>query len=122
MYDEHEQLDNELARLAEALRGGDQMAACIYLAEFATKLDRRIRQEERALALAYERHELTAAKPLATVRSEHASLRCMVNSIALALDGAEDRRGLELVGKLRSVLVLHLAKEDRLQPVLHHHA
>jgi hypothetical protein len=47
MYDTQDQLDQELARLARSLRDGDHTMACFRLAEFALKLDRCIRQEER---------------------------------------------------------------------------
>lgn len=114
MYDEHEQLDGELAGLAASLRGGDHMMACLQLAEFALKLDRCIRREERALSLEKDELERTTPNALAKIHSEHASLRRLVALIANALDRADDRRGLEVVGKLRSVLLLHLAKEESL--------
>ena len=107
MYDEHEQFGEELAHLAQSLRSREHMLACLQLAEFALKLDRCIRREERALAL--------GQAPLAKVRIEHESLRRLVGLIASALDRADDHRGLELVGKLRSVLLLHLAKEEALR-------
>lgn len=118
MYDEHEQLDQELARLAESLRGGEHMMACLQLAEFALELDHLMRREERALAFAYERLVPSAPNPLAKVRVEHASLRRLVSLIASALDRADDRHSLELIGKLRSVLLLHVAKEETLGPLL----
>lgn len=118
MYDEHEPLDLELARLAQSLRCGEHMIACLQLAEFALKLDRCIRREERALSLAYDRLPPATPSPLAKVRSEHASLRRLVGLIASALDRADDRRGLEVIGKLRSVLLLHQAKEEALYPIL----
>lgn len=117
MYDEHDQLDQELARLAESLRSGEHMMACLHLAEFAVMLDHCIHREERELALASERLLRRPELPLAKVQREHASLRRLISAIASALDGADDGRGLELVGKLRSVLLLHVAKEERLQPM-----
>ena len=114
MYDEHEQLDEDLARLAQSLRRGDLMMACIELAEFALKLDRIIWFEERLLASAH-----LMPNPLAMVRREHASLRRLIGLVASALDRADERRGLEVIGKLRSVLMVHVAKEETLQPLLH---
>jgi hypothetical protein len=126
MYDEHEQLDLKLARLAQSLRSGEHMSACLQLAEFALKLDRCIRREERALSLAYDQLHPTTPRPLtsalAKVRGEHASLRRLVGLIASALDRADDRRGLEVIGKLRSVLLIHQAKEEALYPILQGHA
>ena len=114
MHDDHEQLDRELARLAQSLWGGDHMLACLQLAEFALKLDHYIRREERALTFAYQLLEASSPRAMATVRREHLSLRKLVASIANALDRADDRRGVEIVSKLRSVLLLHVTKEELL--------
>ena len=110
MHDDHEHLDQELVRLERSLRCGDHMMACLQLAEFALKLDHYIRREERVLAAQSEgvpdSHEW-----LAKIHREHASLRRFVALIASALDRADDRRGVEVTGVLRSVLLLHVAKE-----------
>ena len=112
MHDEHDLFDDYLARLARTLREGEHMLACLLLAEFALELDRRIRYEERALAFTYGNVE--PRNPLATVRREHTSMRLLVSSIACALDRADDRRALDVVGTLRSVLLLHAVKEEPL--------
>jgi hypothetical protein len=122
MYDESDQLDEDLAHLAQSLRSNDMMLACIQLAEFALKLDRIMHSEERALSLAYEQMNPTSRSPLAMVKNEHASLRRLISLIASALDRADGRRGLEVIGKLRSVLMVHVAKEETLQPLMQHHA
>ena len=116
MYDEHETPDDQLIRLGQSLRRGEHMLACLQLAEFALKLDHCIHLEERTLSLTFERRPMP--NPLTKVRREHASLRRLISSIAAALDRADDRRGLELVGKLRSVLIVHLVKEETLYPML----
>jgi hypothetical protein len=121
MHDDHDLLDEELVHLAKTLRGGDLMMACLQLAEFALKLDRIMHREERALAV-MQRFQPAMSTPLGKVQREHASLRRIVASIAGALDRADIRRGLELIGKLRSVLMVHLAKEETLQPLLEAHA
>lgn len=112
MHEDHEQLDQELARLAQSLTSGDLMVACLQLAEFAVKLDRYIRREERAMSLPDRLAE--GPKAYSAVQREHTSLRQLVSSIASALDRADDRRGLEMVSKLRSVLLLHVTKEELL--------
>lgn len=115
MEDDAGPWDAELARLAGALREGQHMLACMRLAQFALELEHRIRREERALAtVSY------APLALAKVRGEHAALRRLVAMIASALDRGDDRRALDGVSKLRSVLVLHVAKEERL-PLLGGH-
>ena len=117
MYDEHDRLDEDLAHLAQLLRSSDVMMACIQLAELGLKLDRIMRCEERVLSFAYERAAVTAPGPLAMVRKEHATLRRHVSMIADALDRADVRRGLEVIARLRSLLLVHLAKEEVLQPL-----
>ncbi len=110
MYDEHQQLDDELAGLARSLRTGEHMLALLQLAGFALKLDHSIRREERVLALAYPAHTTLLAK----LRAEHASLRRLVGLVVAAIDRSDERRALEVIQKLRSVLLLHLVKEERL--------
>ena len=114
MHEDHEPLDAELARLAQSLRVGDHMLACLQLAEFSLKLDLFLRREERALAFA--RGLLAERAPHAVTKTyvEQASLRRLVAVISAALDGADDRRGLEVISKLRSVLLLHVAKQSLL--------
>lgn len=114
MDDEDARFDEELARLAGSLRGGEHMIACLQLAEFALKLDHYIRCEERTLAFAYQRVGRAGSRALSTVYREHSSLRQLVAAIASALDRADDRDGIEMIGTLRSVLLLHLEKEQLL--------
>jgi hypothetical protein len=114
MHEDHEQLDAELDRLAQSMRVGDHMLACLQLAEFSLKLDHFLRREERALGGA--RRLLADRAPHAVTKThvEQASLRRLVAVISAALDGADDRRGLEVISKLRSVLLLHVAKQSLL--------
>lgn len=114
MHEDLEQLDAELAQLGSTLRAGNLMGACLQLAEFALKLDRYIRREERTLSLAYAALEHALPAALETVHKEHQRLRLMISAIASALDRADDGRGAEIVGKLRSVLLLHVLKEEQL--------
>lgn len=114
MHEELKQLDPELAALACSLREGDHMLACIQLGELALKLDHYICREERALALAYKALEGSAPKAFITMRREHECLRELVAAIAGALDRADGARAADIVGKLRSVLLLHVTKEERL--------
>lgn len=116
MHEDLEQLDHELAALASSLGSGDHMLACAQLGELAFKLDRYISREERALALALQVLEGPTPGPLVAMRREHSSLREIVAAIASALDRADGTRAIDIVGKLRSVLLLHIAKEERLLP------
>lgn len=116
MYEEVDQLDDELASLAAAVREGAHVLACLRLAELTLKLDHRIRSEERALVAIAARLEVAAPRAIAKIRGEHASLRRLVAAIAAALDAADVVRALERIGQLRSVFLLHVTKEARLQP------
>lgn len=116
MYEEHDHLDRLLGTLADTIRAGNPMLGCQHLAEFTLRLDRLMRSEERALAFVFERLLPEQPSPLAKIRSEHTSLRELVGVIAAALDRADLERALDLVSKLRSVLLLHVAKEERLAP------
>ncbi len=113
MHDDHEQFDQELVRIGQTLHEGDHMSACLQLAEFALKLDLYIRREERVLAME-PLSVLMPPRALACVQREHTSLRQLVARIATALDGADDTRCVDTLCKLRSVLLLHLAKEELL--------
>lgn len=104
MDDEHYHLDDALMRLEQGLRSGSHMLASLQLAELALKLDRAIRREERLLGV--------TGRPAVRIRQEHASLRRLVGSVAAALDRADDRRARDLITQLRSVLLLHAAKEE----------
>jgi hypothetical protein len=112
MHEDHDQLDAALARIAHSIRVRDHMLACLQLAEFALKLDHFLRREERVLTFACRRLPSGGARALSKTRCEHTSLRQLVSDVATALDASDDRRGLERVSKLRSVLLLHVAKEQ----------
>lgn len=114
VHDDHEQLDLELARLGQSLRSGDHMLACLQLADFALRMDHYLRREERALLLARQLLDVTVPRALDTVMHEHARLRELVAAIASALDRSDDQRCIETICKLRSVLLLHAAKKERL--------
>jgi hypothetical protein len=90
--------------------------ACLQLAEIALKLDRAMYREERALEV-LERTKPETVSPLRKVRREHGSLRRLISGIAGSLDAGDQHRGLELIGRLRSVLLVHLAKEEVFHPL-----
>ena len=113
MHEDHEQLDQDLIQLGHALDRGDHMSACLQLAEFALRLDLYIRREERVLAME-PLSVVTPPRVVATVHREHTSLRQLVARIAAALDRADDTRCVDTLCKLRSVLMLHMAKEEML--------
>ena len=118
MYAEQNQLDEQLAHLVGLLRSGETMISCIQLAEFTAKLDRMMRHEERTLAYLYEHSSPTTANPIAKVKREHATLRSLMGLLADALGRDDDRRALEVVTRLRGFLIMHVAKEESLQPLV----
>lgn len=111
MHDDSEHFDAELGHLADSVRSGANTFACLQLADFALKLDHIMRLEERAIEVCFQR-SATKTNLLDGVKREHASLRRLVALLASALDRADDRRALEVLGKLRSVLLLHVTKEE----------
>ena len=118
MYAEQDQLDEQLAHLAGLLRSGETMISCIQLADFTAKLDRMMRHEERKLACFYEQSSPTTPNPIAKVKREHATLRNLMGLLADALGRADERRALEIVTRLRGFLIMHVAKEESLQPLV----
>jgi hypothetical protein len=108
MHDDHERLDQGLVDLERSLQRGDHEMAVRHLAVFALELGRYIRREEQWLRHAAAVSQLSFRK----IHREHTSLRRLVAWIARALARADDRRGIEATGTLRSVLLLHVAKEQ----------
>ncbi|MDB4955560.1 MAG: hemerythrin cation-binding protein [Myxococcales bacterium] len=104
--------DEELSKLDASLRSEDNVVARLQLAAFELQLSGYVSGEERVLFPAFERLDSTPRAYTETMRKEHGSMRCLVTRIWAALDRADHRRGLELVGALRSVLLLHVTKED----------
>jgi len=109
---DHERLDRELVTLAGAIQAGDPVRACRQLAQLAIELDARFWREERAIAMAFARAG-GAPSPLAKLQREHTRVRQLLAALAHAIDGA-DGHGIEAIATLRSVLLLHLAKEELL--------
>lgn len=112
MNTEHPYFDRELAKLDASLRSGDNQMARLHLATFDLQFSGYVRGEERVMFPALERSTSGTCNPTARMRKEHESLRRLVASMWEALDSADERRGLKLLGTLRSVLVLHVVKED----------
>jgi iron-sulfur cluster repair protein YtfE (RIC family) len=71
-----------------------------------------VRGEERVLFPVLERFTSVSSKVTTTMRNEHRSLRGLVDTIGELIARADRRRGLELLATLRSVLLLHVAKEE----------
>lgn len=107
---EHDDLDEALEAVERMLRVGKHAAARRQLASFVARYTARVDHEERALrAGPGRRREL-----LAKVRQEHARLGVLVAALVDALAREHARSGLEVIEMLRSVFVLHVAKEASL--------
>lgn len=111
---EHEDLDHDLESLERMLRSGDHRVAGNLLASFAMAFATRASREESALADAHDRRGARSREVLAKVRREHDRLRGLVAALAEAVDHHNAGWGLDALGTLRSVLVIHLAKETSL--------
>lgn len=117
--DETSRFDDQLAALGELLRVEDDGHATESLHRFDAQLTRYVRGEEHLLFPVLER--FTSVSPAITgrMRIEHRGLRRLVDDLWEAVSHGDRSRSLELVSALRSVLLLHTAKEDwLLHPVL----
>jgi iron-sulfur cluster repair protein YtfE (RIC family) len=112
-------LDDTLARLGASVRAADHAAAMDLYLMFDGQLTRYVHGEERVLFPVLERFTSMPSKATASMRDEHRSLRRLADSLGEHLASRDTRGGLEILGALRSVLMLHMAKEDWvLQPLL----
>lgn len=115
----HEQLEEALARLDWALRDHDLHTARLHLEIFAAGLDRYVSSEERMWFPVFDRMEPAHRTSTTKMRREHGSLRRLVARVSKALDSQDERGKLGLLGDLRSVFLLHVAKEEMvIYPVL----
>lgn len=112
MVDDDAWYEDGLAAVERWLRLGDHEMARIDLAAFDLELSGYVRGEERVVFPAIERMHDGAYAPTVRMRHEHGRLRGMLRSVWDALDRGQAWQALEVLGGLRSVLVLHVAKED----------
>ncbi len=112
MEDEQPYFDVQLAKLDASLRTGDSEMARLYLAAFDLQLSGYVRGEERVVFPVLEKIASGPSSATAKMRKEHESLRTLVATMWDALDRADRHRGLQILGTLRSLLALHVAKED----------
>jgi iron-sulfur cluster repair protein YtfE (RIC family) len=110
-FHQHERLEQALSRLEWTLRVGDEDHARLHLAMFKARLDQYVEGEERLVFPMLERLVPAQLAPIAKMRREHASLRELLEDVWDAVD-AEHARRLDAFGILRSVLMLHVAKEE----------
>jgi hypothetical protein len=112
--DGHHLLDDVLAGLETSLSRADHDSARRTLGFFHTHLDRYIRQEERDVFPRYERAAGSGAAT-ARMRQEHGALRRLLRLLTARVATRDIRGGLDTVASLRSVLLLHIAKEEWIQ-------
>jgi iron-sulfur cluster repair protein YtfE (RIC family) len=112
MEDTHARMDDKLAKLAASLRAGDRDAAFDIYLVFDAELTAYVRGEERLLFPVLERFTSMPTTATRSMRSEHRSLRRLVDTLGELIARGDERAGLEMVSKIRSVLILHVAKEE----------
>lgn len=112
MHDDHTCWDEELAKLDGSLRAGDRDAALEQLVAFDAELTRYVRREEREVFPLLERLASVPVTATASMRAEHRSLRRLIDTIGELIAREDRRRGLDALATLRSVLMLHVAKEE----------
>lgn len=108
---EHDRLDDTLGDLGRFLRADDQSAAARRLSTFTARFDRYVQAEERLLFPVLETGGAHAA-PTAHMRREHGFLRRLIASLCDAVRGRDRARALDVLAKLRSVFLVHHAKEE----------
>jgi iron-sulfur cluster repair protein YtfE (RIC family) len=112
MPDQQDLWEAPLTQLEETIRSGDRATALEQLITFDAELTRYVRGEERVLFPVLERFTSVSAAATTRMRCEHRSLRQLVDTLAELISRADRRRGLEVLATLRSVLLLHVAKEE----------
>jgi hypothetical protein len=110
LEDEHHRLEAALSALELALCDGDTVTAGSQLAAFEVGLTRCVRVEETLLVRCSSGHHDEFA-PTAKMRREHIDLWKLATGIWDAIARADLPRALEMMGRLRSVFLLHLTKE-----------
>lgn len=112
MQDEATRWDDRLSKLEATLQAGDRTAALEQLLAFDAELTRYVRGEENLLFPVLERFTALPAKATAVMRHEHRSLRRLLDTIGELVAREDRRRCLATLATLRSVLLLHVAKEE----------
>lgn len=112
MEDTHMRLDDKLDKLEASLRAGDRDAAFDIYLLFDAELAGYVRGEERLLFPVLERFTSMPTTATRSMRLEHRSLRRLVDALGELLARDDKRGGLDIVAQLRSVLILHVAKEE----------
>jgi iron-sulfur cluster repair protein YtfE (RIC family) len=112
MEDTHARMDDNLATLAASLRVRDLDTAFDIYLEFDADLTGYVRGEERLLFPVLERFTSMPTTATRSMRSEHRSLRRLVDTLGELIARGDERASLEAVSKIRSVLLLHVAKEE----------
>ena len=111
MQDDRTRWDEMLANLEGRLRAGERQAALDAILAFDAELARYVSGEERVLFPVLERFTSISARATDAMRSEHRSLRKLVDAAAELITRADDQHGLDVIETLRSVLLLHVTKE-----------
>jgi iron-sulfur cluster repair protein YtfE (RIC family) len=111
MQDDQARWDDSLAQLETLVRSGDHDTALAQFMAFDAELTRYVRGEERLVFPVLERFTSVSAMTTNSMRNEHRSLRRLIDTVG-ELIARDDRRGLDMLATLRSVLLLHVAKEE----------
>ena len=122
MEDEHDRLEDTLADVEWSLRAGDTDTARRQLATFEAGLNRYVHGEERLLFPALDALVLNRTRfdPTASMRREHRSLRKLTGAIWDSFARGDGSDAADALSTLRSVFLLHIAKEDLvIYPLLH---
>ena len=116
---DQDRFDDELAALDAFVRAGNASAAIEGLQAFEARLTSYIRGEELVLFPVLERFIAVPVVTTARMRSEHTGMQRLLDALRDAIAEHDQQRGLETLCMLRSVVLLHCEKEERvLAPLL----
>jgi len=111
MRDDVSHWDDSLASLEALVRSGNRDSALDEFLSFDAELTRYVTGEERMFAV-LDRFASLPPDATARMRAEHRGLRRLVDRVGELIARAERTLGLEALASLRSVLMLHVAKEE----------
>lgn len=109
---QHELLDLGLSAIGRAARAHDLTGARLHLRRFRADLRRYVRGEERLLFPLYDHLPTTLAGATSRLHHEHAHLARMAARLDMLLARADQEAAVRGLGTLRSLLLVHHAKED----------
>ncbi|HEU0030047.1 MAG TPA: hemerythrin domain-containing protein [Kofleriaceae bacterium] len=112
MHDRDLRWDDRLSTVEAWIRQDNGDAALAHLLAFDAELTRDVQGEEHVVLPVLERLVAVPAHATATMREEHRQLRRLVDTAGERIARRDSRGGLEVLSTLRSLLLVHVLKEE----------